>query len=407
MTSERGTYTCARQRGSVISLAIACLLLMLTGCSAVSGPNEARDQALRKAGGDVVIGVVWPFARQNDQFREGLELALAQINEQGILGGNKIRLLEQDDEGLATKGMAIAQQFAERAEVSAVIGHRGSSVTVPASRIYDHAGIVLLSPASTAPKLTDVNSAYIFRNIPNDNQLGQALAMYAARMQLRNVAIYYTDDEYGRGLANAFEDQATRSGLKVVDRLSGYKDASDVVRMAEKWKTLDSELVMVAAGASEGAAFISELRAAGLELPIIGGDALDSDSFAAAGTAVEGVIAASVYDVEDRSQENTDFQRLYKERYDKEPGKWAAQAYDSLRLLAEAIDLAGSRSPSAIAAAIAGMNNWRGAAGAHTFDAKGDVHGVNIVMKKLDNGIFHRLDEVVIPDSMQQATFRE
>ncbi|WP_172455513.1 ABC transporter substrate-binding protein [Paenibacillus sp. BIHB 4019] len=389
-----------RRKGLLWKIALLGIALTISGCASSSEPDQARERALSGSSNEVVIGVVWPFEQQNDQFHEGLQLALEQINQEGILGGKKIKLMEMDDEASTTKGMAIAQQFADNPAVSAVIGHRGSSVTVPASRIYAHAGIVLLTPASTSPKLTDVNSSYIFRNIPNDNQLGQALAMYAGGTKHRNIAIYYTDDEYGRGLANAFEDQASQSGLRVVDRLSGYKDTADILRIVDKWKTLDSDLIMVAARASEGISFVKAIRAAGMDIPVIGGDALDSAEFAKAGEAVEGTIVASVYYELGPSELNQSFRQQYIDKYGKEPGKWAAQAYDSLKLLADGIEKAGSRSPKAISAALSELKGWEGVTGQHSFDAHGDVQGMSIVMKKLEAGTFKRLDEVLLPNPL-------
>ncbi|WP_181150866.1 ABC transporter substrate-binding protein [Paenibacillus sp. PCH8] len=386
------------RKGLLWNIVLLGIALMISGCASSSEPDQARSKALGGSAGEVVIGAVWPFEKQNDQFHEGLQLALEQINQEGVLGGKNIRLLELDDEASTTKGMAIAQQLADNPAVSAVIGHRGSSVTVPASRIYAHAGIVMLTPASTSPKLTDVNSSYIFRNIPNDNQLGQALAMYAGETKHRNVAIYYTDDEYGRGLANAFEDQASQSGLHVVDRLSGYKDTADISRIVDKWKTLDSDLIMVATGAREGIAFVKAIREAGMTIPVIGGDALDSAEFASAGEAVSGTIVASVYHERGNSELNQSFRQQYINKYGKEPGKWAAQAYDSLKLLAKGIEEAGSRSPKEISNALLSLKGWEGVTGEHSFDAQGDVQGMNIVMKKLEAGTFKRLDEVHIPN---------
>ncbi|CAH1195524.1 Leucine-, isoleucine-, valine-, threonine-, and alanine-binding protein [Paenibacillus plantiphilus] len=367
------------------------MVVVLSGCSSDLGPDQIREKELKSQSGEVVIGVVWPFAQRNDQFREGLQLALEEVNEKGVLGGKKIRLIEEDDEGSTTKGMAIAQQFAENTSVAAVIGHRSSSVTIPASRIYDHAGILLLSPASTSPKLTDVNSSYIFRNIPNDDQLGQALALYAAETDYRNIAIYYTDDEYGRGLANSFEDQAGKSNLRIVDRLSGYKEASDVRRIADKWEALDCELILVATSAADGIAFIKELRAAGVDTPIIGGDALDSAEFAAAGEDVQDAVVASVYNPLEQSKINEHFKQQFIAKYGVEPGKWAAQAYDSLKLLADAIEGAGSRSPAEISTHLTELKQWEGAAGSRSFSDSGDVQEMGIVMKQLRNGVFEYL----------------
>ncbi|MBW7474049.1 ABC transporter substrate-binding protein [Paenibacillus oenotherae] len=381
-------HSCRMALWKVVAIA---MIAVISGCSADLAPDQLREKELQGQSDEVVVGVVWPFSQRNDQFREGLQLALEEVNQNGVLGGKTIRLIEEDDEGSVTKGMAIARQFAENNSVTAVIGHRSSTVTIPASRIYDHAGILLLSPASTSTKLTSMNSSHIFRNIPNDDQLGQALALYAADAKYRNIAIYYTDDEYGRGLANSFEDQAGKSRLRIVDRLTGFKEASDVRRIADKWAALDCELILVATSAADGIAFIRELRAAGVDTPVIGGDALDSAEFAAAGEDVEGTVAASVYNPNEKSVANERFKQQFKAKYGVEPGKWAAQAYDSLKLLAQAIEGAGSRSPEEIANQLAGLKQWKGAAGSRSFSASGDVNEMSIVMKKLHNGVYNYL----------------
>lgn len=384
------------------SVAIMCALV-IGGCSSNAAPDQIREDKLKGSTNAIIVGAVWPFEKQNEQFREGLHLALEQINKEGVLGGKKIQLLEMDDDASTTKGMAIAQQFADNPSVTAVIGHRGSSVTVPASRIYANAGIVLLSPASTSPKLTDVSSPYLFRNIPNDNQIGQALALHAAGTKHRNVAIYYTDDEYGRGLANAFERQAMLTGQNIVDRVSGYKDSADMMRIASKWKTLDTDLIMVATRADEGTTFVKAIQAAGMDTTIFGGDALDSAEFAQGGRSVEGTIVASVYDEEGRSAIQKEFRSLYIEKYGMAPNKWAAQAYDSLNLLAAGIEEAGSRSPKAIAEALSGLKSWEGVTGSRSFDAQGDIQGIGVVIKTLQQGKFLPLSEVPVLNSEQNS----
>lgn len=271
----------------LVIAAVTVLCLALTACGREQSPDELREKALGAQTGDIVIGVVWPFDKYRDQFREGLNLALEQINEKGVLGGKRIRLIEQDDGDSVIRGLEIAQQFAEDLSVSAVIGHRSSAVTVPASRIYDTAGILLMTPSSTSPNLTNQNSSFVFRNIPSDVHIGKEMAEYALDYGYRRIAIYYTEDEYGRGLANSFEDAANTYGLTIIDRLSGYKDSGDVRRIANKWKTLDCDLVLVAADVGPGLDFIRELRAAGFDLPVVGGDTLDSAEMAAAGNITE------------------------------------------------------------------------------------------------------------------------
>lgn len=371
---------------------IFCLFFALTGCSSHLSPAQQREKALSSRTDEVVIGVVWPFSRYDDQFQDGLELALEQINRQGVLGGKKIRLILRDDADSVTRGMGIAHELAENTSISAVIGHRSSNVTVPVSRIYDNAGILLISPASTSPKLTSINSHFIFRNIPSDEQIGQQLAIHAAGQGYQKAVIYYTDNEYGRGLANAFEDQAKELGLTIVDRIAGYKDAADVRRIADKWNLLDAEVLMLATEADEGLAFLRLLRAAGFDKPAVGGDGLDTDPFAQGGAAAEGVLVATIYQPHSPSRTNQQFREQFIAKYGTEPGKWAAQAYDSLLLLSHAIEQAGSPIPRHIAAQLQNLESWEGAAGSRSFESNGNVQGMDAVMKVVKNGAFQYLE---------------
>ncbi|MDF2667877.1 MAG: hypothetical protein K0R67_183 [Paenibacillus sp.] len=362
--------------------------LLATGCSSDRGAGEARENALRKSSGNVKIGAVWPFAKQNDLFREGLELALEEINEQGVLNGKRIDLVLEDDEASVTAGLSIAQGFADDKSVSAVIGHRSSSVTIPASLIYENAGILQLAPAATSPKLTENNTKLVFRNIPDDVQLGNSLALYAQEKGYKNIAIYYVDDEYGRGLANSFEDKAREAGLHIIDRVSGYKNSADVKRLTDKWAILDCDLVFMAGTTADGTAFIKEMRKAGMTVPVMGGDGLDSKEFASSGSAVEGTVIASIFHPTAPTAQNEQFQKKFKSKYGVEPNKWAAQGYDSLHLLAYAIQKANSRVPSRIAEELYKLKDWEGASGKRVFSEDGNLNSMPIVMKQVRNGTF-------------------
>lgn len=380
------------RRKAIAFIAAAALMTMcLASCSRAGSLSQERDQALRKQTGDILVGVAWPFASRNDGFREGLQLALDEINEHGVLG-HRLQLIEQDDNNSVTEGLEIAQSFSGNLKLTAVIGHRSSAVTVPAAQDYDHAGLLLLAPSSTAPALTASGMERVIRLIPNDKQIGSAMAKFAFAQGYRHAAIFYTNDEYGRGLANAFEDEAERNGTQIVDRVSDYKDLNDLRRLADKWKLLGCDAVFVAESMPEGAALISDLRKAGVEAPILGGDGLDSAALAeTAGEAAEQAVVASIFDPTDKADAVQQFVRRYKDRYGAEPGKMAAQGYDALQLLAYALTKAGTREPTKLAETLKGTKSWQGVAGLHSFDGQGDVSGMPIILKRLEGGKFHYL----------------
>jgi branched-chain amino acid transport system substrate-binding protein len=186
-----------------------------------------------------------------------------QINDNGGVNGHKIRLIEKDDQASVADGMTIAQSFAENKEMAAVIGHRNSFVSIPASRIYQEAGLVMISPASTSPDLTKNGYKNVFRSIPSDDQIAAQLASYAVKQGHQRMVIFYAEDSYGTGLANSFEDHANKNGITIVDRISYYGGLKDLNRLKEKWLALDFDGVFVADSLPEGAEFIADAGRAG------------------------------------------------------------------------------------------------------------------------------------------------
>jgi branched-chain amino acid transport system substrate-binding protein len=119
----------------IFGILLLCLVLIFlsTGCRQ---PEEPRE---------IVIGVVWPFAADNNLFNEGIDLAVKEINAGGGINGKELKLLKEDDGSEVVKGIAIAESLAENPSVRAVIGHRNSFVSIPASAIYEKPGLTMLS----------------------------------------------------------------------------------------------------------------------------------------------------------------------------------------------------------------------------------------------------------------------
>lgn len=364
-------------------------LLLAAGCSGETNVVEDRARSAASGDGDILIGAAWPFSTRNEGFREGLELAAEQLNGAGGVLGRPLRLVLEDDHATVTGGLAVAQKLAENTEIMAVIGHRSSAITVPAASIYERAGLLMLSPGSTSPALTRKDYRLVFRNIPSDEQIGQEMSRYAKQQGYKKLVIYYADDEYGRGLANMMEDTLSREGISVVDRFSYYEDARHLEKLVEEWRLLDVDALFVADTMPQAAEFIASVRRSGAALPIFGGDGLDSDNlWEIAQSAAEGVVAASIFNPTKADPTVQRFIADYQQKYGEEPGKWAAQGYDALMLLAYAMETAGTASPTEVAAALRNMPAWNGAAGPRKFTDNGEVDGMPVVIKEMQNGRF-------------------
>ncbi|RYD06060.1 hypothetical protein N752_05905 [Desulforamulus aquiferis] len=365
---------------------ISCISLLVLYISFLWNSNEQQQ--------DIVIGVAWPFAKNNSMFREGVELAIHEINENGGVKGQKIKVVEKDDEGSVNQGMAIAQSFVNDCKTIAVIGHRESFISIPASRIYESGGIVMLSPASTAPQLTNNENKYIFRNIPSDDEIAKQLATYASQKGYKKTVIYYADNSYGLGLANAFEDHAKRLGISTVDRISIYSNLRELERLHKKWQALDFDSVFIAQPAKEGAEFIADTAKVGIAVAYIGGNAMDSPLLCSVGgKAAEGMVIGTIFNPQDSRQVVKDFVNKFNQNYNTIPSAYSAQGYDAVKLLVAAIEQAESTEPLVIAEKLRTIKDWPGVSGYHTFNEYGDDIGNLVIMKVVRNGVLEVVDE--------------
>ena len=140
-------------------------------------------------------------------YGKGMDLAVEELNAAGGVLGRPVRLLRMDDQGSVDHGRIVAQELGRNPDVVAVIGHLHSYVTVAAAPIYDLSGLLLVSATSTTPELTRQGYGRVFRTAFNDTRRGPADGAVRARPGYRRMVIYYSRDEYGRELANAFEEQ--------------------------------------------------------------------------------------------------------------------------------------------------------------------------------------------------------
>jgi len=368
----------------VVRIVIFCTvtLLLLTGCRQSKEPQE------------IVIGVAWPFETNNTLFNEGIDLAVKEINDSGGIRGKELKLLKADDGSELEKGLKIAQSFAENEAIRAVIGHRNSFVSIPASAIYDQAGLVMLSPASTAPDLTQNGYKHIFRCIPSDDEIARQMAVYLAGQGHRRMVIYYSDDSYGTGLANSFEDQAGAQGITIVDRFDNYTGPQDLKRLHSRWRAFGFDGIFIAENMPGGGQFIFDAGQAGINVPFFGGNTLESPLLSQiGGKTADGTILGSMFNPNlDRPEVKRfviDFSRTYKEM----PNSYAASGYDAVKMLAAAIEKSDFQNRSTVAEELMNLGSWPGVSGIHEFDPRGDDRGDLVVLKELQAGKFEYLQK--------------
>lgn len=383
----------------ITAAAAVLAALAVTACLGSRSPGDERTRRATRGTGDIVIGVAWPWeARKEIHYGEGLQMAVDQINAGGGVNGRKLRLLRADDRESVDSGRVIAQGLSENADVVAVIGDLQSYVTVPAAAIYDLAGVLMVSPASTDPALTARGYRRVFRATFTDRAVGRQMAEFAAERGYKRVAIYYIRDTYGRDLANAFEERAAEIGVTIAARQSydGSEQANERTfdQTLRDWSSVHMDAIFLAGEPPSAATFVAAARRQGVTAPILGGDALGSPELVSvAGEAAEGTIVASSFHPDEPRAEVQQFTTAFTQKFGFRPDVGSAIGYDAVRLLAAAMTQAKSAVPDSVAKALRSLKEWPGVTGAFSFDQAGDVVNKPIVKMVVRNGRFEYLPD--------------
>jgi branched-chain amino acid transport system substrate-binding protein len=165
------------------------------------------------ANAQIKIGVAGPITGPNAAFgaqlKNGVEQAVEDINAAGGINGQKLQMVVGDDVSDPKQGVSVANKFAAEG-VKLVVGHFNSGVSIPASEVYQEAGIVQITPASTNPKFTERGMWNTFRTCGRDDQQGSVAGAYLAdKFKGKKVAIVHDKTPYGKGLADETQKAST------------------------------------------------------------------------------------------------------------------------------------------------------------------------------------------------------
>lgn len=367
------------------------LLLGISGCQKQENNAGVWEAFSNKFDDSIIIGVVgtmWIMADASN-YLDGIRLAVEEINADGGINQREIKILELDDKAQTMEGIRIAQELVNNPKVMAVIGHWDSHVTLPAASIYENAGVLMITAMATNPKLTQNGYKYIFRNIPSDEKMGAEMAAFAKDQGLKRMAIYYTDTEYGRGLANSFEKVAHSIDIKIVDRTTYFINDQDFERTMARWKAFNFDGVFIADYMPDAASVIKRIREVYPDIPIMGTDGLDSPDFIdVLGEAAEGIVISTLLDPAQDNPELVQFINNFEKRYSETPDMYAVQGYETIKLLGKAMKAADKLISDQIAAELRGIKQWPGLTGTLSVEDNGDVAGKIIHKKIVSNGKF-------------------
>lgn len=400
----------------LISLLVLAVIVVAGG---VYWFNSTQEEEL--AAQEVKIGFLGGFTGPIESLVppifDGARLAVDHVNAQGgILGGQTLTILSGDTAcGDAALTQSATDRLVNSENVTAIVGPLCSGATIAAANnIAVPSGVMLVSPASTSPAVSDLNdNDLVFRTVPSDAFQGQALARLLLSKGINDVALAFVNNDYGRGLADAFQNTFEREGGVVTAR-AGHEDnradyRADLATLSAGGS--DTLVVMAYADAS-GQTILRQAAEANLFSQFVGGDGMVGQGLvdAVGADAMNGTIFTRPGTLDVPGAEV--FRQLAEGTYVNADGTFVAQSYDAAFLIALAIQHNGNAGRAGLNESLRAVStapgevilpgewekavrllaagqpiNYIGASGEHEFDERGDVPGAVEELMVIDGRI--------------------
>ncbi|MGE0726077.1 MAG: branched-chain amino acid ABC transporter substrate-binding protein [Alphaproteobacteria bacterium] len=328
---------------------------------------------------EIVVATVGPMTGQyavfGDQLRRGAALAVEDINERGGVLGRRLKLEVGDDVCDPKQAVAVANLLAAR-KVAMVAGHYCSSSSIPASAVYYEANVLQISPASSAPALTDDAARKKWRNVFRTYGRDDAQGVFAGRylaetFKGRKIAVVHDKSAYGKGLADETRKAMARGGLKEAMYEGINQGEKDFTALVTKMKRARIDAIYFGGYHTEAGLIVRQARAQGLKAAMISGDAVVTDEFwKIAGKAGEGTLMTFAPDPRHEPAAAAIVSRFRMQGYD--PEGYTLYTYAAFQVWADAVAKAGSLRTADVAEALRGAR-FETVVGTIRFDRKGDV----------------------------------
>jgi branched-chain amino acid transport system substrate-binding protein len=354
------------------AVAVAAVVLTLVACG-----KKADDVQVVKIGHvGPTSGAIAHLGKDNEN---GAKMAIEELNAAGIkLGGKavKFELLAEDDGADPKQGTAAAQKLVD-AKVNGVIGHLNSGTTIPASQIYNGAGIPQISPSATNPKYTRQGYSGAFRVVADDVHLGGTLGKYAVEtLKGKNIAVIDDRTAYGQGVAEEFEKAVKAAGGNLVGHEFTTDKASDFNSILTTLKGKKPDVIFFGGMDAVAGPMLKQMKQLGINAKFMGGDGIcttELAKLAADGMSDDNVYCAEAGGVEGEQKAGMDkFRADFKSKFNADVQVYAPYVYDAVKVMAQAMVSADSADPAKYLPKLKEIS-YKGVTGSIAFDEKGDI----------------------------------
>ena len=359
-------------------------IVLVAAAGALVACGEQKSSEIRIGHVAPLTGGIAHLGKDNEN---GARLAVDQANQAKVqIGGQTVTfaLVSEDDQADPKVGATVAQKLVD-AKVAGVVGHLNSGTSIPASPIYNQAGVPVISGSATNPKLTEQGFKNQFRIVGRDDQQGPAIASYlAGEKKPKLVAVIDDATAYGEGIANEVEKTLKAANIEVLPREKGTDKTTDWKAVLTKLRGRSPDAVFYGGMDATGGPLLKQGRELGIKAVFSFGDGACTDKMKElAGEAAEGLLCSQAGIPPQAASKP--FLDAYKKAFNTDPILYSPFTFDAVNLLIEAMKKADSAEPSKYLPALQKIS-FNGATGSISFDDKGDRKDAEITIFTMKGG---------------------
>jgi branched-chain amino acid transport system substrate-binding protein len=331
---------------------------------------------------DILIGMAGPLTGKNawfgEQMERGATLAVADLNAAGGVLGQQVQLLTADDFCDPEQAVAAAKKLVSDG-VTFVVGHYCSGASIPASEVYEAAGVLMISPTSSNPMLTELGRANVFRVIYRDDAAGVVAGNYLAdHWHNQKIAILHDDTTFGRGVAEETKKSLNQRGVTEAIYQAYVPGKTSYGAEIDQLQASDIAVVFIGGYHTELGLMARLARDRGYQVQLVAAVSLASEDFGLiAGPAADGTLFVDVADPRGRTEAAPVVERFRAAGF--EPEGYTLLAYGAVQVWAQAVEKAGSLELDTMIAALR-HHQFDTVVGPIRFDEKGDLAVQNPVL---------------------------
>ena len=318
------------------------------------------------------------YGEYGNTFKRAIDLYVETLNAEGGIDGRPVEIVVSDDRSDSRETTAIAQRYVNDEAIMAVIASFASTPSMAAAPIYQRGGLVQLCPSCSHPDYTKIGD-HMFRNTTTQEIEAPAIADHVVEeMGAETIMVVYRQDDWGLSASSNFIARAEELGAEIVASESFLETERDFRPLITQLQSLEPDVLHVAMFFTEASILSQQLAAAGIETPVVTSTSMFNPQYIVlGGEAVEGHIIPATFFTGNPAENVQAFVTEYESRYDVPADSFAAIAYDSVGILASAmqhvVDNGGEIDRASIQEAMFAMEPYEGVSGVAAFNEVGDV----------------------------------